>query len=79
MNLLFSKLIFFLKNKKFLKGIIFALAGFIIGLNFILNWVIKKNRRSIIVLMLCFVILLSGILVLISGIIKITSNVDSAF
>lgn len=61
------------------KGVIFALAGFIIGLNYILNWVIKKNRRSIIVLMLCFVILLSGILVLISGIVKLSSNVDTVF
>lgn len=56
-------------------GSIFGLVGFFIGLNFILSWVIKKNRRSIIVLTLSFAILFSVVLILITGIKKIDNNI----
>jgi len=49
-------------------GAIFGLVGFFIGLNFILSWVIKKNRRSFIVLTLSFAILFSVVLILYTGI-----------
>lgn len=59
-------------------GAVFGIVGFIIGLNFILSWVIKKNRRSIIVLTLSFAILFSVIMILITGIQKIESNIHNS-
>lgn len=54
----------------------FGLIGFYLGLNIILKFMIENDRRSYIVLTLCFVILLSAILVFISGVNKIIIDIN---
>jgi len=58
-----------------LMGSAFGLVGFYLGLNIILKFMIDNDRRSYIVLTLCFVILVSAILVFYSGVNKIMFDV----
>lgn len=60
-----------------LMGSVFGLIGFYLGLNIILKFMIENDRRSYIVLTLCFVILLSAILVFFSGVNNIIFDVRS--